>query len=299
MAITKGFQNDNRAPTGNTRESLWPIMTQIRIDETFVSSTAPTVKVNDQIHMWSTKTPRTIASRSLAQGGVPTADNSDTARTSNWTQIIYADYQLTGSRMAADVVGKDVKAQERDEAMNDCKDFLEYDLVRGTMVCGNNSTPSKMKGLKAFASTLLTSASSASFSETAMNKYMGNAWAVGTKTTNFLVGQTIKDRINGFSGGANKNVDASTESLYGNIDVIKTSYGTVKINLHRYITADTDSTKPCFCAYDPRYIHLGEYRPFVFEPLAKVADADEEMCIGEYTLQVDTEKAVLLVTDLL
>lgn len=297
MSITKGFQNDNRAPIGNTKESLWPIMTQIRVDETFVSSNAPVVKVTDQIHMWSTKSPRTIASRSLAQGGTPTPDNTDTARAQNWTQIIYADYQLTGSRMAADVAGKDVKAQERDEAMNDCKDFLEYDLVRGTMVCGNNSTPSKMKGLKAWASTLLTSTSGTTFTESVMNKYLGNGWGVGTKVTNFLVGQTLKDRINGFSGGANKNVDASTESLYGNIDVIKTTYGTVKINLHRYITADTD-VKSDFLAYDPRYIHLGEYRPFTFEPLAKTADADEEMCIGEYTLQVDTEKAVVLATKL-
>lgn len=293
---TKGFQNDNRANIGASKESLWNVMVQIRADETYVSSHAPISNASDMIHMWATKTPRPIGPRAAVQGADPSFDNTNTARSQNWTQLFEIGYELTGSNAAATYPGTDPLAQEKDEAINDAKDFLEYALVRGTMVCGNDSTASSMKGLKAWASTLKTVLSAITLTEAIANRYMANGWAQGTKLTTWLASSALKDRINTFSGGATRQVDANTESIYGNIDVIKTSYGTVTVNLHRFITADTDTNQD-FLLYDSRYIHLAEYRAFKFKPLAETGDATRGMVVGEYTLQVDTEKAVALATN--
>jgi len=296
--MMKGFQHDNRAPIGATSESIWKVLVQIRKDETFVTSNASKVQVGDIIHSWATKTPRTIGDRASVQGADPVYDNTDTGRTSNLTQLIQVGYQLTSSRLASNAIGKDPMAQEKDEAMNDFKDFLEFAVVRGTMVSGNDSTAAKMKGLKAFASTLLSSQSGISFSEGMANDIMALGFLNGTKLNSWLVGTVLKNRINAFSGGATKYVAASEESIYGNIDIIKTSYGTVKINLHRFVTVSGDTNND-FVAYDMNFVKLGELDPVKFQDNAVTGTAKQGECFGEYTLQVDTELGVAVTTKLL
>lgn len=290
---TKGFQHDNRAQIGATHESLWDVLVQIRKDETYVTSNAPKVKVTDQVHMWPTKEPRTITDRASIQGADPTYDNTNTGRTSNYTQVFEVGYELTNSRMAADAAGKDPKAQERDEAMKDFKNFLEFAVIRGSLVSGNNSTASKMKGLKQFASTLATSQSGVSLSEKMYNDYMGNAWDNGMEIDTVIVGRVLKSRISGFTAGSTKNVDAEQFKLYGRVDVYEGDFGIQKIIKHRYVTISGD-TNYDLLAYDSNYVRTGEYDAVRFEQLAKTGAAEREMVYGEYTLQVDNEKSIVL-----
>ncbi len=289
---TEGFQHDNRAPIGATRESLWDVITSIRTDETYLTSTAPKVSVGDQVHMWPTKSPRSITGRADPQGTDPTFDNTDTSRSQNFTQIIKVAYELTGSRMAVNAVGGDPWSVERNEAMKDWKDELEFSAIRSSLVSGNNSTASRMQGLRAFASTLLTSQSGVSFNETMFNDYIGNAWSIGIDIDTFLVGKTLKRRISGFTAGNVKNVDADEATLYGRIDVYDSDYGRVKMVKHRFVTNSADVNQDLL-GYDSEYVKIGFLREPHFEKLAKTGDAEREMVVGEATLQVDSEKAVL------
>lgn len=288
-----GFQHTNRAPIGATQESLWDVITTIDPMETYVSSNAPTVKVGDIQHSWSLQAPRAVASRSQVEGADPTYDNTATSRDSNWTQIIDVAHQLTGSRKAANAVGGDVMARERNLSMKAFKNSMEFDLIRGTLATGNASTPRKMKGMKAFATTLLTSQSGVTLSETMYNLYMGNAWDVGMEIDTVLVGRVMKSHISQFTAGNVKNVNASEETLYGRVDVYDGDFGRQRIIKHRYITQSGDANYDLL-AYDSGYVHVGIYRDPTVEKLAKTGDADSEHVIGEVTLQVDSEKAIVL-----
>lgn len=290
---TAGFQNDNRAPIGATHESLWDTIVQIRKDEHHVASTAPKVEVGDTVHMWPTKEPRTIGARSSVQGADPSYDNTNTSRNNNHTQIFQVGYELTFSRKDADAAGTDPWAQERNEGMKDWKSFLEFALVRGTLVTANNSTPGQMKGLKAFASTLLTSQSGVSLSESQLNAYLGNAWDQGMEIDTILVGRTLKQRISEFTGGNTKNIDVEDFKTVKRVDVYEGDFGTVQIKKHRYVTGFGDVHNDLL-GYDSRYIRVGSFTDPKFVPLARTGAADREMVYGEMTLQVDNEKAVML-----
>lgn len=291
MPATVGFQNDNRSPIGATRESLWDVIVQIRKDETYIASTASTVTVKDQVHQWATKTARTRATNANVQGFDPTYDNTNTARSQNFTQIMDIAYQLTGTRRAVDAIG-DPWAQERDEAMKDLKSDLEFALLRGSLQSGNNSTGPRMQGLRHFASTLATSQSGISLSEAQLNTYLGIAWDNGMEIDTLLVGRVLKSRISGFTAGNTKNVNAADYTLIPRVDVYESDFGVVKINKHRFATQSGD-TNFDLIGYDSGYVRLGFLRTPEFVPLAKTGDADNEMIVAEATLQVDSELAVL------
>jgi hypothetical protein len=291
---TQGFQNDNRAQLGATRESLWDIITSIRKDETYVTSTSGSVKVGDQVHMWATQAIRTIGDRSQAQGADPTFDNVVTARSTNFTQIISVAYELTGTRIASNAVGGDPWARERNNAMSDWKDFAEYALVRGSLVSGNNSSSAKLKGMKGWASTNLTAQSGISFSEAIFNAYMGNAWSSGINPDTVLVGKSGKQRISGFTAGVTKTVPAEEYEIYGRVDVYDGDFGRQIINKHRFVTDTTVDTNFDFLSYESKYVQIGFLREPHFDEVAKTGDAEREQVIGELTLQVDSEKAVVL-----
>lgn len=291
----QGFQSPlNRAPIGATKESLYDLLTTIDPLENFVSSNAPTVKVGDQYHHWLIKSPRTVASRSQAEGKDPTFDNTAATRDSNWTQIMSVGYELSGSRAAADAVGGDPWAVERNEAMKALKNSMEYDIIRGSMITMDSGDAGRLKGMKAFASTLKTNQSGESLSETMVNDYLGNAWAQGTKIDHILVGRTLKSRISEFTSGNTKYVAAGDKTIWGVVDVLETDFGRVRVVLHRYVTDASVDNAQDFLAYDSNYVKIGIYRAPKYEKLAKTGDAEREQVIQEVTLQVESEKSIVL-----
>ena len=295
---TVGFQSPQRAPIGGTKESLLDLVVTIDPLETFVTSNAPTVKVTDILHSWTAKSPRAVASRSQAEGADPTFDNTYTTRVSNMTQIISVGYELTGTRMAVDATGGDAWARERNEAMTAWKNALEYDVIRGSKVTAQSGVAGKMNGLKSFASTLATSRSGVSLDENTVNEYLGLAWAQGVKIDTILVGRVLKSRISGFTAGNTKFVPAGDKTIWGAVDVLETDFGRVRVILHRFVTVSGDTNQD-FLAYDSKYVKIGYLREPRYEKLAKTGDAQREQIIGEATLQVDTEKAVLYVAKVL
>jgi len=294
---TVGFQSPQRAPIGGTKESLLDLVVTIDPLETFVSSNAPTVKVTDIMHSWTLKSPRSVASRSQAEGADPSFDNTYTTRDSNMTQIISVGYELTGTRMAVDATGGDAWARERNEAMTAWKNALEFDVIRGTMVTAQSGVAGKMKGLKAFASTLATSQSGVSLSNAMVNEALGAAWAQGVKIDTILVGRTLKSRISEFTAGNTKFVPAGDKTIWGVVDVLETDFGRVRVVLHRFVTVSGDTNND-FLAYDSKYVKMGYLREPHYEKLAKTGDAEREQIIGEATLQVDSEKAVIKIAAL-
>jgi len=292
---TVGFQSPQRAPIGGTKESILDLVVTVDPLETFVSSNAPTTKVNDIYHSWTLKSPRAVASRSQAEGADPTFDNTYTTRASNVCQIISVGYELTGTRMAVDATGGDAWARERNEAMTAFKNALEYDLIRGTLVTTLSGVAGKMKGLKSFASTLATSQSGVSLSNTHVNTMLGAAWAQGVHIDTILVGRTLKSRISEFTAGNTKFVPAGDKTIWGAVDVLETDFGRVRVVLHRFVTVSGDTNND-FLAYDSKYIKVGYLREPSYEKLAKTGDAEREQLIGEATLIVESEKAVISAT---
>lgn len=295
---TVGFQSPQRAPIGGTKESLLDLVVTIDPLETFVTSNAPKVKVTDIFHSWTLKSPRSVASRSQAEGADPIYDNTYTTRASNMTQIISVGYELTGTRKAVDATGGDPWARERNEAMVALKNALEHDVIRGSMVTAESGVAGKMKGLKNFASTLATSRSGVSLGEAMVNDILGAAWAQGVRIDTILVGRTLKSRISGFTAGNTKFVPAGDKTIWGVVDVLETDFGRVRVVLHRFVTVSGDTNQD-FLAYDSKYVKMGYLREPQYEKLAKTGDADREQIICEATLQVDSEKAVAYIAKVL
>lgn len=287
-----GFQNANRAQIGATQESLWSVITTIRPDETYLLSTLGTVEAQDIIHFWPTYTPRSIGSRAAAEGVDPTPDNPDTSRSFNVTQIINVAYQLTGSRAKArGAVGGDPMAFAKDQAMQDWGQFAEFDYLRGSLNSGNNSVARRMRGIRHFASTYLTSQSGVSLSETTMNDYFLNAWQGGIEIDTVLVGSRLKRRISGFSANNTRWIEAKDNTLINKIEVYEAEHGLVKLKMHRYVTQQGDNNFD-FIGLQTDLIKIANYREPVMQDLAKTGDAENGFVVGETSIQVGSEKAV-------
>lgn len=288
---TMGFTYDDAA----RKESLWDVIVTIDPIENYLGSTLETVNVSNIRHEWPQKSLRTNALRAGVEGGDPTYDNTNPSRDANYTHIISVGYEVSGSEESVDQAGmKSRMGRERSDAMKDYKNFLEHALVRSSLITGNNSAARQMKGLKAFASTLATSQSGVSFSETQFNDYLGLGWNSGVNLDTALVGATLKRRISGFTAGASKNVDAVDAELINRVDVYDSDFGRVKIIKHRYVTIVGTDTNNDLVAYDSSLVKHGMLRAPKTEQLAKTGDAMREMVVGEHTLQVGNEKAVLL-----
>lgn len=295
--LPAGYTYDNKA----IREDLLNMITNVTPRENQLLYGLAQSNAMQPIHQFLEDTLKTVGVNAQVEG----ADSNAAARTNpsrniNYCQIVSIPVMVTGSDEAANAAGYagGRMAYEMDKAIKEYANDTEFALMRSTLVCGAGTTARSMKGLKAFASTLLTSQSGISLSESILIDHLDAGWVQGVNFKEVYVGRTLKKRINGFTANSTLFQDPTDKRLVNSIDVYETTNGPVKIMRHRYITVAGDVNSDLL-TIDPDHISVAYFRKPTVQDLAKTGDSEKKQIIGEKTLEVRTEKAVGLITALL
>lgn len=288
---TKAFTYND----ASIKESLWDDIKGVDVVETYVTSNAERVSVTQKTHSWVVDPIAVESSQAgTVEGDDSTYVNSDPTLLSNYTQIIEKGFVVTASTENSSHAGfSSRKAREMTKKMQEWGNQFELSAVKGVAAAGNTTTGRTMKGIRNFAvSNVTTESSGTSLTSDKLNTYLGGAWGNGAKMDTLIVGSHVKNKINSFTMNNTKNVDAKEALLVGRVDIIDTSYGRVKVVLHHYVAAGE------IIGYMSDYVMVGFLDEPHFEERAKTGYADKGVIVGEGTIQVCNELAVMLVTNL-
>lgn len=273
------------------------MITNVSPTETQLVYGLPQSKATQPIHQWTNDTLKTPGANAKVEGAdAAFAARTNPARDLNYCQIIAIPVMVTGSDDAAVSAGMPGgrMAYEMNKAIKEYANDTEFALMRSTLVCGAGTVARSMKGLKAFASTLLTSQSGVSLSEDILLNHLDAGWEQGVNFEEVYVGRVLKKRINGFTAGSTLYTDRTDKRLVNTIDVYESTNGPVKIMRHRYVTVSGD-TNYDLVTVDPDHVSIAYYRNPAMQDIAKLGDAEKKQLLGEVTLEVRSEKAVGLI----
>lgn len=128
--------------------------------------------------------------------------------------------------------------------------------------------------------------------ETMIESVLASCWDNGGNPTMGVCGKFQKRKIAGFSGNATKTIDAG-KKVVNTVDIYVDPLGNeIKFVPSRQAPADV------VYLFDMEHIKFGTLRDFQTSPLAKTGDSERKQILVEWTLEMCTEKAHGIVTDL-
>lgn len=140
------------------------------------------------------------------------------------------------------------------------------------------STTAPVSGLQ---STVGVDGTAEAFTETELKSALQQAWSAGGETDVILLGPTLKNKLDAFTGIATRfrNVAAGQQAdIVGAADVYVSSYGSHKVVLSRYMRA---SVVLCL---DMSSWGIAWLDPISMEGIAKSGDSEKRMLVGEWTV---------------
>lgn len=292
------------------REDLSDIIYNISPMDTHFLSNAGKTKATNVLHDWQTDSlDAAVATNKFIEGDDFSAQAvNPTTKLRNYTQICRKDFVITRTANIVNTAGRkeelayqtvlkgkalkrDVEkhllskenasagtsASPRSAAAVETWIYTTNDV--SALNVTTNTTPAPVSGL---ASTAGTDGSATAFIEADLKNALQQAWSQGGDTDIILLGPTLKNKLDAFTGIATRfrNVNAGQQAdIVGAADVYVSSYGSHKVVVSRYVRASAvlclDMSTWAVAWLDP--IHM--------ENIAKSGDSEKKMLVGEYTLE--------------
>lgn len=281
----------------SVKESVLDMITNISPTENYFLSNLQRASGNDEYHLVPRDTLRTATVGGAVEGADPTYDGNDPTTLLNMMQIVSVGFNVTDSEAAVARYGspEDRIAYETDKALKDWANKAEINLLRATIVTGNNSTARQMRGLKSSVS-IVTVHSGVSLSETHINDSLQAVWNQGANIDLIAAPMTLKRRISGFTGnGGTKFYNQEDKRLVTPVEIYESdaSDKPIKLIAHRYVTVSGDTD------FDVLGVEMDHFATaWLREPkvrsLAKTGDAENRQVVGEFTLEARNQYAGFL-----
>jgi hypothetical protein len=125
-----------------------------------------------------------------------------------------------------------------------------------------------------------------------VNDALEATWIDGGKPSVLLVSPTTKRVVSTFTAGNVKNIEGGTKKLTQMITVLETDFGLIQTLTDRWMKSDA------VYGLSPEYIKRSYLRPFRVEDIPKIADMEQKVVYGEWTLEMRAEKAHFVIKDL-
>ena len=233
-----------------------------------------------------------------------------TVRLSNVCQISVRDATVSGSQNSANAAGK---AKEMAHQMALVSKALKRDVEKVLVgkqgrANGNASTARKTRALESWlASNVLragdgddaadensapTDGTQRALTEALVKEAMQGAYIAGAEPSVLMVGPVNKLQVSTFEGRAATRVSVGTNTVTSNVTVYASDFGELKVVVNRW-----QRERTAFLL-DPEFAAVGYYRNFQRTPIAKIGDADTEMIVVEYGLEMKNEKAHAAIADI-
>lgn len=282
MAASVNFTYDNTS----RREDLLDFIMQTTPTEHQLLTGLGVSKANDIIHQWQSDTLKAAALGGAVEGADPSyATRATPTRLTNYCQIIQVPFSVTDTERSVVHAGfSDRYTYEAQKAVTEWKNDAEYNLMRSSLVCGNNSTARQLKGIK-FWLTVTSNYSGTTLTESILNDAMAVTWGLGVEVDAIYCGIVPKRRISAFTAGATKNVETTDKRLVNVVDVYESDAARlVKLFKHRYVTVTGDTYNDVVAIKEDLFKNAYLRKPTTRE-LAKTGDATNGQVIGEMTLE--------------
>ena len=252
-------------------------------------------EVKDLEYKWLTRSLRTAAANVVQAGAAITAaDPALRAELSNYTQLSDNPYFLTDTQQA--IAKKNGTNSDLGTIMQDAITELKRDInlrviTGATKVKQASGTAGAAAGLEWWftvannSNAIVQDAASKPLSETQnVMPALKSLYAVhDPKQLTLIVSPGNKNRVDTFSGGAMKQVDPKSGTLFNNIKMIRTSFGDMAVLVDRACPDDT-----AFIV-DMSYLGKGFLQEFQDAPIvsasAKTAHSESRVVWCEWTLE--------------
>jgi len=173
---------------------------------------------------------------------------------------------------------------------------------------GSGSDPRKTRALESWLATNVLRASNGddASSETAsptdgtqraltealVKEAMQTAYINGAEPKVLMVGPVNKVQISEFAGRQGTQVSVGQNTVTSNVTIYASDFGELKVVTNRW-----QRERTAFLL-DPQYASVAYYRNFQRTPIAKIGDAETEMIVAEYGLEMKNEKAHAAIADI-
>lgn len=292
----------NTYADGSLKESVLNLISVINPDETQLLYGLQRTRASQPLHSWLKQDLAALnTSNAEIEGSEAGNDTTtDPTRLSNYTQIFRRIWKVTDTQKASAHYAKDALPRAKDEAMRLLANDMEFALMRGTTAVAGDATTTarRAKGIKSWITTNVSAGAGASFTETIFNNLLELPYNQGGKVDEVYVNGTIKRRIDGFSGGTgtSRNIDANDKRLINTVNIYESSFGVVKIFLHRYVTYSGDTNND-IVGIDRKRWGIAVLRDPENTNLPKGGSYEKGMYEGELTLEARNEKSSFKATN--
>jgi len=283
------------------REDLLDLIVDVSPDDNPLSTMLGSTRATNILHEWMLEYLARPQSVNYATEGADATYGSLTqpTRANNIAAIVRRTFQVSGTERAVKIAGmSDPFDYQAAKALRLWKMDQEYTIVNGSKASGASGVARGMAGLMNVITTLATARNSGtSLSETEFNDMVQDSWSQAGAEYVFdlvLVPFGLKRKIDGFTAGSTKFVDATDKRLTAPVQVYETSGGVHKIMAHRDVVASAGTV--AFIGMKEDLFKLAYLRNPVREMLAKTGDSEKGMIIGEFTLQYGAERPNVLRT---
>lgn len=294
------------------REDLSDIIYNIDPTDTPFVSSITRRNVNNVTFDWQTEELPAVDGDNAELEGFELSRSAatPTVRLNNVCQISKRDATVSGSQNAANAAGK---AKEMAHQMALVSKALKRDVEKVLVGAqgrdnGSASDPRKTRALESWLSTNVLRASdgddaSDEFStptdgtqrpltEALVKEAMQTAYINGAEPSVLMTGPVNKLQVSEFTGRAGTQVSVGHNTVTSNVTIYASDFGELKVVVNRW-----QRERTAFLL-DPQYACVAYYRNFSRTPIAKIGDAETEMIVVEYGLEMKNEKAHAAIADI-
>jgi hypothetical protein len=306
---------ENAYTTGDAvanREDLSDIIYNIDPTDTpFVSSIGRRNVSNINFDWQTEELPTVDGDNAHAEGfELERSQSTPTVRLSNTCQISKRDATVSGSQNKANAAGK---AKEMAHQMALVSKALKRDVEKVLVGAQGRDTGSvsgvrKTRALESWLDTNVlradngasassetaapTDGTQRAFTEDLVKEAMQTAFINGAEPSVLMIGPVNKLQVSGFTGRSGTQVSVGANTVTSNVTVYASDFGELKVVVNRW-----QRERTAFLL-DPQYAAVAYYRNFQRTPIAKIGDADTEMIVVEYGLEMKNEKAHAAIADI-
>lgn len=278
------------------KESISNVISMIDPAETPFVSSIGTEKISNTLHQWQEDKLMEIRDNAHLEGAVAVNDNIEQPEMrANGTQILRAVWELSGTAAEVKTYGRDKElAYRKLKAAKSIKRDLEYAAVKSgqTYTVGTGAVAGRFAGVQAqIDPTNVIAAAGADMSQAFLDDALTRIYEAGGEATTLLVSMPNASKVSAFAD-SERVINDGNKTYTTAVEVYIGTAGTVKIKRTRIIR-DGDAI-----VYNPKDFKLLEFRGWKESELAKTADSERGMIVGEYSLKHVNQKASALISGL-
>jgi len=128
--------------------------------------------------------------------------------------------------------------------------------------------------------------------EDLVKEAMQTSYINGAEPSILMVGPVNKLQVSKFTGRSATQVNVGENTVTSNVTIYASDFGELRVVVNRHQRENTAFL------LDPEYAKVAYYRNFSRTPIAKIGDADTEMLIVEYGLEISNEGAHAAIADI-